>query len=141
VSNIVCVKSRLPPSPTSPPWATRAELPPPPRLWPLFYLVSGLLAGCKGSGEPSFSRSSPSRFRVCSSPIIGGGVRFCRRSMAPLWLGFPGGDGTMRKRRRCREITSPSFFRSPMVIYSDVNGEAGETCPGVEGRRIVVFFR
>jgi hypothetical protein len=47
----------------------------------------------------------------------------------------------MRKRRRCRGIISPSFFRSPMAIYSDVNGEAGETCPGVEGRRIVVFFR
>ena len=28
-----------------------------------------------------------------------------------------------------------------MAIYSDVNGEAGETCPGVEGRRIVVFFQ
>jgi hypothetical protein len=47
----------------------------------------------------------------------------------------------MRKRRRCRGIISPSFFRSLMAIYSDVNGEAGETCPGVEGRRIVVFFR
>jgi hypothetical protein len=28
-----------------------------------------------------------------------------------------------------------------MTIYSDVNGEAGETCQGVEGRHIVVFFR
>jgi hypothetical protein len=28
---------------------------------------------------------------------------------------------------------------SPMVIYFDVNGEAWETCPRVEGRRIVVF--
>jgi hypothetical protein len=27
------------------------------------------------------------------------------------------------------------------IFYSDINGEAGETCPGVEGRRIVVFFR
>jgi hypothetical protein len=47
----------------------------------------------------------------------------------------------MQKRRCCRGIISPSFFRSPMAIYSDVNGEAGETCPGVEGRRVVVFFR
>jgi hypothetical protein len=36
----------------------------------------------------------------------------------------------MRKRRCCRGIISPSFFRSPMAIYSDINGEAGETCPG-----------
>jgi hypothetical protein len=47
---------------------------------------------------------------------------------------------TMRKRQCCRGIISPSFFRSPMAIYSDVNEEAGETCPGVEGRRVVVFF-
>jgi hypothetical protein len=47
----------------------------------------------------------------------------------------------MQKRRRCRGIISPSFFRSLMAIYSDVNGKAGETCPGVEGRHIVVFFR
>jgi hypothetical protein len=47
---------------------------------------------------------------------------------------------TMLKRRCCRGIISPSFFSSPMAIYSDVNGEAGETCPGVEGRRVVVFF-
>jgi hypothetical protein len=47
----------------------------------------------------------------------------------------------MRKRRRCRGIISPSFFRSLMAIYTDVNREAGETCPGVEGRHIVVFFR
>jgi hypothetical protein len=47
----------------------------------------------------------------------------------------------MRKRRRYRGIISLSFFRSPMAIYSDVNGEAGETCPGVEGWHIVVFFR
>jgi hypothetical protein len=47
----------------------------------------------------------------------------------------------MWKRRRCRGIISPSFFHSLMVIYSDVNGEAVETCPGVESRRIVFFFR
>jgi hypothetical protein len=47
----------------------------------------------------------------------------------------------MRKRRRCRGIISPSFSRSLMAIYSNVNREAGEICPGVEGRRIVVFFR
>jgi hypothetical protein len=28
-----------------------------------------------------------------------------------------------------------------MAIYSDINREVAETCPGVEGRRIVVFFR
>jgi hypothetical protein len=28
-----------------------------------------------------------------------------------------------------------------MKIYSDVNGEAGETCIGVEGRHIIVFFQ
>jgi hypothetical protein len=47
----------------------------------------------------------------------------------------------MRKRRRRSGIISPSLFRSSMAIYSDVNGEAGETYPGVEGRRIVFFFR
>ena len=47
----------------------------------------------------------------------------------------------MRKRRRRSGIISPNLFCSPMAIYSDVNGKAGETCPGVEGRRIVVFFR
>jgi hypothetical protein len=46
----------------------------------------------------------------------------------------------MRKRWRCRGIISPSFFRSPMVIYSDVNGEAVETCL-VEGRCIINIFR
>ena len=67
-------------------------------------------------------------------------------------LGFAGGvwlicgllflaTPAMRKRRRRSGIISPSLFRSPMAIYSDVNGEAGETCPGVEGRRIVIFFR
>jgi hypothetical protein len=48
---------------------------------------------------------------------------------------------TMRKRRCCRGIISPSFFRSPMAIYSDVNREAGETCLGVKGQRVVFFFR
>jgi hypothetical protein len=47
----------------------------------------------------------------------------------------------MRKRRRYRGIISHSFFRSPMAIYFDINGEAGESCSGVEGRRIVAFFR
>jgi hypothetical protein len=67
-------------------------------------------------------------------------------------LGFAGGAWllcglvflaapAMRKRRRCRGIISLIFFCSPMAIYSDVNGEAGETCLGVEGRGIVVFFR
>ena len=67
-------------------------------------------------------------------------------------LGFAGGvwllcgllflaTPAMRKRRRRSGIISPSLFRSPMAIYSDVNGEAGETCLGVEGWCIVVFFR
>jgi hypothetical protein len=67
-------------------------------------------------------------------------------------LGFAGGAWflcgfvflaalVMQKRRRCSGINSPSFFRSLMSIYSDVNRVAGKTCPGVEGRRIVVFFR
>jgi hypothetical protein len=38
----------------------------------------------------------------------------------------------MRKRRHDRGIISPRFYLSPMEIYSDVNGEAGETCPGVD---------
>nr|CAB3457258.1 unnamed protein product [Digitaria exilis] len=46
----------------------------------------------------------------------------------------------MRKRRRYRGIISPGFFCSPMAIYSDANGEAGETCVGVQGRHIVFFF-
>jgi hypothetical protein len=47
----------------------------------------------------------------------------------------------MQKRRRCRGIISPNFFCSPMAIYSDDNREVGETYPGVEGRRIIVFRR
>jgi hypothetical protein len=46
----------------------------------------------------------------------------------------------MRKQRHCRGIISSNFFHSPMAIYPDVNGEAGETSPGVEGWHIVVFF-
>jgi hypothetical protein len=72
--------------------------------------------------------------------------------MLTVELGFAGGAWflcglvflavlAMRKRRRWRGINSPSVFRSLMAIYSNVNGEAGETCPTVEGRRIVVFFR
>jgi hypothetical protein len=61
--------------------------------------------------------------------MIGGGVRFCRWSVAPLWLGFLGdAEATVLQRNKI----SPNFFRSPMAIYSDVNGEARETCPGVE---------
>jgi hypothetical protein len=67
-------------------------------------------------------------------------------------LGFSGGAWllyalvflaapAMWKRRLCGGIIFPSFFHSPMGIYSDVNGEVGETCPRVEGRRIIVFFR
>jgi hypothetical protein len=67
-------------------------------------------------------------------------------------LGFAGGTWllcglvsllvpTMRKRHRRRGIIFPSFFRSPMAIYYDVNGEVGETYSGVEGWHIVVFLR
>jgi hypothetical protein len=48
---------------------------------------------------------------------------------------------TMQKRQCCRGIISLSFFRYPMAIYSDVNGDAGETYTGVEGQRIVAFVR
>jgi hypothetical protein len=72
--------------------------------------------------------------------MLGGGVRFCQWSVAPLRFVFLA-TWAMPKRRRYIGIISPSFFRSPMAIYSDVNGEAGETCPGVEGRRIGVFFK
>jgi hypothetical protein len=50
-------------------------------------------------------------------------------------LVFPAAFAT-RKQRRCRKINNHSFFRSLMAIYSDVNTEARETCPGVEGQRI-----
>jgi hypothetical protein len=50
-----------------------------------------------GGRGPSFrlspQLSSPSRSRVCSPPILGGGVRFCRWSVTPLRLHFPGGVG------------------------------------------------
>jgi hypothetical protein len=66
--------------------------------------------------------------------MLGGEVRFCRWSV-PRGLVF------LTASAICRGIFFPSFFRSPMEIYSDVNGEAGETCSEVEGQRIVVFFR
>ncbi|KAF8778972.1 hypothetical protein HU200_003077 [Digitaria exilis] len=65
--------------------------------------------------------------------MFDGGTRVCRRSMLLCGFYFP--------RRRCREIISSGFFRSPVAIYSDANREAGETCVGVQGRRIIVFFR
>jgi hypothetical protein len=71
--------------------------------------------------------------------MLGGGVRFCQWSVAPLQLGFPGGFSDTEV--TCRGIMFPSIFHSPMAIYSDVNGEARETCPGVKGRRIIAFFR
>jgi hypothetical protein len=56
--------------------------------------------------------------------------------MAPLRLGFSGGAGDAEATvLRRNNFSQP--LRSPMSIYSDVNGEAGETCPGVEGRRVV----
>jgi hypothetical protein len=90
-----------------------------------------------------FSRSSHNRVLF--------GLGFTRRRCSAAELGFAGGAWflcvlvflaalEMRKRWRCRGIISPSFFRSPMAIYFDVNEEAEETCLGVEGRRIV-FFR
>jgi hypothetical protein len=61
-------------------------------------------------------------------------------------LGFAGGAWLLcglvflavpaiRKRRCCRGIISPNFFRSLMAIYSNVIREAVETCTGVKGRR------
>jgi hypothetical protein len=52
----------------------------------------------RGGEGPSFGRlspqsSSPSRSRVCSAPMLGGGVRFCRWSVTPLRLCFPSGVG------------------------------------------------
>jgi hypothetical protein len=58
--------------------------------------------------------------------MLGGGVRFCRRSVAPLRLGFPGGasdaEATALQRNNFSQLL-------PMTIYFDVNGETGETCP------------
>jgi hypothetical protein len=52
--------------------------------------------------------------------MLSGVVWFCRWSVAPLRLGFPGGaddaEATMLQKNN-----SPSFFCSPMAIYSDVN--------------------
>jgi hypothetical protein len=99
------------------------------------------LAGGKGERGSILlveSQSRPSRSRVCSPPMLRGGVRFYRWSMTPLRSGFPSGVGDAEA-TRCKGIISPNFFRSPMAIYSDVNGEVGETCPRVESRHIVVF--
>jgi hypothetical protein len=105
-------------------------------LWPPFSLIPGLLAGGKGSGVHPFSRSGHNRVCRCSAVEFGfaGGVWLL---CGLVFLAAP----AMQKQRCCRGIISSSFFRSPMAIYSDVNGEPGETCPGVEGRRVVVFFR
>jgi hypothetical protein len=60
----------------------------PPHLRPSSWWRGG--GGVGGGSDPSFSRSSPqsssSRFRVCSPLMLGGGVRFCRWSVAPLRL-------------------------------------------------------
>jgi hypothetical protein len=70
--------------------AARFLAPIPPHRWPS--------SRWQGGGGPSFSSLSPqssssSRSRVCSSPMLGGGVRFCRWSVTPLRLRFPGGVG------------------------------------------------
>jgi hypothetical protein len=54
-----------------------------------------------------------------------------------LFLAAP----VMWKQRHHRGIISLGFFGSLVAIYSDANGESGKTCIGVQGRRIVVFFR
>jgi hypothetical protein len=63
----------------------------------IHYLFAPSLYYCVHDGGLSFSRSSSqsnsSRSRVCSPPMLGGGVRFCRWSVAPLWLDFPSGAG------------------------------------------------
>jgi hypothetical protein len=118
---------------------SRHHLPLPPIL-----PCPSLPAGGKGSGGPAFNGSSPNRVH------LGLGFACCR--YLTVELGFAGGAWLLcslvflaasakRKRRHCREIISPSFFRSPMAIFSDANREAWETCIGVRGRRIVVFFR
>jgi hypothetical protein len=73
--------------------------------------------------------------------MLGGGVRFCRWSVAPLRLGFPGGAGDAKATALLRNNFSQLLPFSDGAVYSDINGEAGETFPGVEGRCIIVFFR
>jgi hypothetical protein len=48
-----------------------------------------------------------------------------------LRLGFPSGAGDAEATTLQKNNFS-HFFCPPMAIYSDVNGESGETCPGVE---------
>ncbi|KAF8779112.1 hypothetical protein HU200_002785 [Digitaria exilis] len=101
-----------------------------PCLRPPFPSITGLLAGGQGNGGLGFVR------RQC----LAAELEFARGAW--LLCGFCFLVAlAMRKRRRCRGIISPGFFRSPMAIYSDANGETGETCVGVQGRRIIVFFR
>jgi hypothetical protein len=105
--------------------ATRAERPrlpgspppPPPGFWPPFLLVAGLKP-VAGGGGPSFGRlspqsSSPSRSRVCSPPMLGGGVRFCRWSVTPLRLCFPGGVGDAE----AKALQRNNF--SQLLLFSD----------------------
>jgi hypothetical protein len=68
-----------------------------------------------------------------------GGTSVCRRSVAPLLFGYPGGTGDAEATVLQRN-NSPAFFCSPMAMYSDVNREAEETYSGVRGRHIFVFF-
>jgi hypothetical protein len=51
--------------------------------------------------------------------------------VAPLRLGFPSGAGDAEATTLQKNNFS-HFFCPPMAIYSDVNGESGETCPRVE---------
>jgi hypothetical protein len=58
--------------------------------------------------------------------MIGGGVRFYWRSMAPLWLGFPGGDGdaevtalqriTLVEYDKCSPLLSTMLLRKRKML-------------------------
>jgi hypothetical protein len=132
------LQKRTPPPPPAPP-------PPPPPAAPVPSPPASLPAVTRSGGPPRFPVFSVFHNRVL-------GLGFARRRCSAAELGLVGGvwllcdlvflaTPAMRKRWRRSGIISPSLFRSPMAIYSDVNGEAGENSLGVEGRRIVVFVR
>jgi hypothetical protein len=52
---------------------------------------------------------------------------------------FPGSDGDAEA-TALQENNFSQLLPFSSGIFSDSNGEAGETCPGVEGQHIIVFF-
>jgi hypothetical protein len=72
--------------------------------------------------------------------MLRGGVSFCRWSLAPLQLGFPGGagdaEGTALQRNNFSQLLP--FFDGDLLRRQR---RGWETCQDVEGRHIVVFFR